>query len=202
MADFRLRSAIAALALSAGSLVPVWPAYAADQSGKFAIRGLGSQSCAAFVAARDRPDDYARFGNWLLGYLTARNRAEANTYDLMPTERGVDFPNVVAVVCSARPQSNLATAAESAITAIRPLRQMSASPLVEIISDGSRISIHQEAVRTLQKALIARQLFGGQADGRPSEAFVAAIKNFQRSERLAATGLPDIDTFIRAIIKR
>ena len=196
------RSAIAMLVVLAGSILAMPLAHAADRSGRFAIRGLGSQDCAAFLASTDKPDDYARFGSWLLGYVSARNRAELQTYDFIPTERGVDFPNIVAVVCRTRPQANLAAAAESALVAIAPLKQTSSSPLVEIRTPDGNVMIHQEALRKLQQALIDRRLYRGAADGRSNPPFIDALKDFQRSEKLPATGLPNIDTFIRAIIKR
>lgn len=185
-----------------GLLLTASAGQAADRSGKFSIRGPGSQSCAAFLAAAGKPEDYARYASWLLGYASARNRIEPNTYDFIPTEAGADLPNIVAVICRSNDKASVEQAAHSAIAALAQMRQASASPLVEVQADGKRVKIHQEALRTLQTALIARKAFTGKADGFASASLVAALKNFQRKESIPVTGLPDIDTFIRVLIKR
>ena len=192
-----------ATAVSLGAVGPgSVTAQAADKTGNFSVRGLGSQTCEAYVAALARPDDFLRYGNWLLGYATAHNRLATDTYDTMPTEGGTDFPNVVAVVCRTNPRMLLENAAASAIDVIRPLRQTAASPLVQVTADYKTVSIHQESLKRLQTALIAKQAFKGMATGAPSAAFTDALKAFQRKEGIPVTGLPDIDTFIRAIVKR
>jgi len=184
-----------------GMLLTAGSGQAADASGKFSIRGPGSQGCETYLASVGNVQVRARIASWLLGYATARNRLEPDTYDFIPTESGADFPNVVAVICKANQKATIEQAAHAAITALAPMRQSAASPLVELRADGKTINIHQEALRTLQAALIGKAAFNGRADGLASAAFVAALKDFQRKESIPVTGLPDIDTFIRAIIK-
>lgn len=198
--SFRL--ALAPITAAFGLCLGAGTAQAADASGNFAVRGLGSQTCAAYVAAAGNPEEFARYGNWLLGYATAQNRTTPDTYDVIPTEPGTDFPNVVAVVCRTNPQMLLENAAASAIGVIKPLRQTAASPLVQVSADGKTVSIHQDSLKRLQTALIAKQAFKGAATGASSAAFTDALKAFQRKEGIPVTGLPDIDTFIRAIVKR
>jgi len=201
MPRFILRHALKPVIIM-GLLVTASAGQAADGSGKFSIRGPGSQSCAAYLAAAGKPEDHARYASWLLGYASARNRIEPNTYDFIPTEAGTDFPNIVTVICKSNGKASVEQAAHSAITALAPMRQASASPLVEVQADGKAVKIHQEALRTLQTALIAKKAFSGRADGLASTPLVAALKEFQRKESIPVTGLPDIDTFIRAVIKR
>lgn len=200
MPSFILRHALAPI-MTMGLLLTASAGQAADGSGKFSVRGPGSQSCAAYLAALGKPEDHARYASWLLGYASARNRLEPSTYDFIPTQAGADFPNVVAVVCKANDKANVEQAAHSAIAALAPMRQSVASPLVEVQADGKAAKINQEALRTLQTALIAKKAFKGRADGLASAPLVAALKDFQRKESIPVTGLPDIDTFIRAIIK-
>jgi hypothetical protein len=200
MPSFTLRQALVPVVV-AGMTFSASAGQAADGTGKFSIRGPGSQSCANYLAAASKPDAYAHFGSWLLGYVSARNRAEPKTYDFIPTEAGTDFPNVVAVICKTRPQSRLEQAANAAITVLGPMRQTVASPLIDVQADGKTVAIRQEALRTLQTALIAKSFYKGKSDGLSSARFIAALKEFQRKEKLPITGLPNIDTFIRAIIK-
>jgi len=74
--------------------------------------------------------------------------------------------------------------------------------VVQVEADGKTVAIRQDALKLLQSALIAKNLYKGDANGASSPQLVAAIKGFQRKEAIAVTGLPDIDTFIRAVIKR
>lgn len=200
MSKFSRRRTLA-FTLLTGIMFSASAGHAADSTGKFSIRGPGSQSCATYLAAVAKPDGYARFASWLLGYVTARNRAEPGTYDLVPTETGTDFPNIVAFICKSSTQATVEQAAFSAITALGPLKQTAASPLVNVQADGKSVMIHQDSLRRLQQALIAKNAYKGSADGASSARFTAALKDFQRKEGIAVTGLPDIDTFIRAIIK-
>lgn len=50
-------------------------------------------------------------------------------------------------------------------------------------------------------ALIDQKFYKGRADGASNARFVQALRDFQQSEKLPVTGLPGIDTFIRAVIK-
>jgi hypothetical protein len=201
MPSFTHRQALASVA-AIGLMLWSSVGQAADPRGQFSIRGPGSQSCANYLAAASKPDDYARYGSWLLGYVSARNRAEPNTYDVIPTEPGTDFPNIVAVICKSNVQVTVEQAANSAIAVIGPMRQTAASPMIDVQVDGKTVAIHQESLRRLQQGLIAKNAYKGSADGISSARFIAALKDFQRKEGIAVTGLPDIDTFIRAIIKR
>lgn len=198
--SFRL--ALAPMTAAFGLYLGTVTAQAADASGNFAVRGLGSQTCATYVAAVAKPEEFARYGNWLLGYATAQNRTTPDAYDVIPTEPGTDFPNVVAVVCRTNLQMPLENAAASAISVMKPLRQTAASPLVQVSTDGKTVAVRQDSLKRLQTALIAKQMFKGTANGASSAAFTDALKAFQRKEGIPVTGLPDIDTFIRAIVKR
>ncbi|MEO7470455.1 MAG: peptidoglycan-binding domain-containing protein [Sphingobium limneticum] len=197
-----LNSAVIQCVISAGIMLTASTGHAADTNAKFAVRGPGASSCAAYLASANKPADHERFASWLLGYASARNRAEPSTYDFIPTDAGQDFPNIVSVVCKNRLEDTLEAAASKAINALAPLRQTDASPLVDVNADGQMVQVREQALRRLQQALIGKKFYNGAADGAPSAQFIAALKKFQRSESLPATGLPNIDTFIRAILKR
>src|SRR3972149_7601313 len=68
------------------ALAPL-PAPAADAEGRFAIEGVGIQTCKQFLEARAAGSEtYERFSGWLEGYLTAANRYAAGAYDIPPWE--------------------------------------------------------------------------------------------------------------------
>ena len=174
---------------------------AADAAGAFAIRGPGALGCTRFLEAGAQSAERATFEGWLLGYATARNRGEPDTYDVIPTESGQEFPALVAAICKIRPEVTVEIAAAAAIQTLQPYRQGAMSPFVEISSDGRTVRIRQKALSLLQQALADQQGYDGAVDGTASPQFVAAIKAFQQRQKLPVTGLPDIDTFLRARLR-
>lgn len=196
------RPARLALALTIGMTLCIPAAFAADSNGRFSVRGLGGHSCADYLATAGKPAEMGAYSSWLLGYATARSRTESATFDMLPTQGGLDFVNVVGAVCRQRPSVLLETVADQTLRLLAPLRQAAETPLVQVQADGKSVAIRQASLQQLQTALIAKKSYKGTATGASSPQFVDALKAFQRKEGIAATGLPDIDTFIRAIIKR
>lgn len=187
----------------AGALATILPlqAHAADPSGKYMIRGAGGQNCEAFLRAAGNPDQVRGFTAWLLGYATAHNHLLAGVFDILPTTDGGDFARMVAVACQRNPAAQLENVAAAVVTTIRPLAQSSETPLVTVTSGEASVQVRQGALRLLQQALAGKRVWRGQADGQTSPQFVQALKDFQKKEEIRVTGLPDIDTFIRAVLK-
>jgi hypothetical protein len=176
-------------------------AKAADAAGRFAVRGVGSRSCGDYRAALGDAASTAPYASWLMGYVSARNRNSAELFDVLPTQPGIDLLNVVAVICGTRETMVLETAASEAVRVLRPLSQASETPLVQFRTGKGSVTIRQGALVRLQTALIDRKLFKGPANGIPSAEFAAALRAFQKKEAIPVTGLPDMDSFIRAILK-
>jgi len=195
------RLARLALALTIGMTLCVPASFAADSNGRFSVRGLGGHSCADYLAATGKPAELGAYSSWLLGYATARSRVEAGTFDMLPTQGGLDFVNVVGAVCRQQQTALLETVADQTLRVLAPVRQAAETPLVQVQADSKSVAIRQASLQQLQTALIARKFYKGTATGAPSPQFIDALKAFQRKEGIAVTGLPDIDTFIRAIIK-
>lgn len=195
---FRSLAAVLALGLAAGSDV----ALAADANGNFTIRGVGQETCQSFLTGIADPAGSARYISWLMGYVTAENRLLKDTYDLLPTLDGIDFVRTVGLVCRSRPQENLAIAANNTLAALAPLRQATETPLVTMASRGKSIQVRQGMVQALQGGLAAKGLYKGERTGQPSADLTKAIEALQQREKLAVTGLPDIDTLIRAVVKQ
>jgi len=190
------------IALAAAMLCMAGQAAAADANGKFVVRGVGGATCETYLQAIRNPAVSSTYVSWLQGYATATNQMTPRTYDITPTNDGLDFAKVVAVVCNASRQDSLQVAAVKTIAALQPVRQAGESQNVTVTADGKSVQIHQGALQILQAGLAAKKLFGGMANGLPSAELTKAIKAFQASEKLPVTGLPDIDTFIRAVVKR
>src|SRR5690606_34698614 len=80
---FRLLPAAAVAAVLAQ------PAAAATKDGSFSIRGFGAQTCAvANASLKEKPEAVNGAVAWLLGYLTALNRINAETFDISPVSDG------------------------------------------------------------------------------------------------------------------
>lgn len=197
----RLGSLTFALALTAAACALATPAMAADANGKFAVRGIGSQGCETFTAAVTARQDIAPYAAWLVGYASAVNRATPQTFDVIPTQNGFDIAGVVNSICRDRKTLTVEAAAHEALRALAPIRLTRESPLVTVTSGNASFQVREEGLQILQAALIRRKLLSGVATGRTSAEFIKAVKDFQSKEKLAVTGLPDIDTFIRAIMK-
>jgi len=52
---------------------------AADKNGNYAIWGMGRNTCYSYNMAREA-EDYVRYKDYLMGYLTAYNVVAENTY--------------------------------------------------------------------------------------------------------------------------
>ncbi len=64
------------------------------------------------------------------------------------------------------------------------------------------VQVRQAAPQQLGTALAAKKLYKGVTSGQPNGDFYKALKTLQEREKLPVTSSPDIDTFIRAIIKK
>jgi hypothetical protein len=186
------------------ALVAASPAAAASAEGRFAVRGVGTDRCDVFQAALAAKDAVKidRYASWLMGYVSASNRLIGKTFDVLPTLAGSDVLGMVAIVCRSQPATAIETAAAQSLNAISSVRLLRDTPIVPAASDGKSVQIRSEAIATLQTNLTALKLFAGPADGVFSPQLIKAIKALQGVERLPVTGLPDVDTIIRAGLKK
>ena len=195
--------ALCGAAVSLPLLFASLPASASDAAGKFTARGVGSNACSAVLTSlKDDKIAISLYGSWLMGYASAYNRNVPQTFDILPTATGSDLMGIVMAVCRISPTASLETATAQALAAVAPMRLTRETPLVKVVSDGKSVDIRQEAVTNLQQALLDKGLYRGPVNGVSSPALVAAIKTLQTREKLTPTGLPDIDTLIRAVLKK
>jgi len=189
--------AMAALLASAA------PAVAADADGHFAVRGPGTEACSRLAQATDgrKTEVLSAYASWLMGYLSAYNRLSGDTFDMLPTLAGNDGLAVLALVCRDHPEMLVETAAARMIQALHHTRLTRDSSVVTIKHDGRSVFVRQEAIEMLQDRLKALGFYDGKATGKGSKAFSRAVLRFQKSENLSPTGLPDIDTMLRAALR-
>lgn len=179
------------------------PAAAADDKGAFAVRGVGSDRCDAFIAAIAAKDGLKleRYGSWLLGYLSASNRLIGRTFDAVPSQVPTDVLGIVAVICRNQPAALVDTAVSQALVVLNPIRLTADSPLITVSNAGRTLQVRTEALIRLQQNLAKKGLYKGPADGKLSPQLAKIISDFQQVEKIQISGLPDLDTQIRAGLK-
>lgn len=175
-------------------------AAASDADGNFALRGYGARTCGTYLSEISDPDYARQYGSWLMGYMTARNRLQPDTFDILPFVDGSMLLQAVSAVCADRKEMTVEGATSEVIRAIAPLHQRVASAAITVERSGQSVRIRQDAIATLQARLTKRGLYSGAADGKWSEELALAVQEFQLREQITATGLPDLATLVRVIV--
>lgn len=170
-------------------------AAAASAEGQFAIQGRGGDRCQAFVDARDAEGpELLRFMDWAAGYLTAFNQLDEDTVDIAPWQ-GMDLmATLLAQYCEANPEQSFVRALSEMTKAFYGQRLREESKIVSIKTDGETLPVYDTIVRRAQLALRHFGFYDGQTDGKFGEAMRLAIREFQASEQIRQTGLPDQET--------
>ena len=173
-------------------------AAAADAQGNFAVRGIGSESCAQVneqVAKKD-----ANLGvtmeSWVGGYLSSMNRLQGDTFDASPILQTAALTQLVVNLCQRTPKSAVETVTYDIFKALTPARVRAASTNVSATADGKTIVLRKETLVALQTALARQGLDKESPTGLFTPATSAALKAFQVKAKLAQTGLPDPATMI------
>lgn len=175
------------------------PTFAADAAGKYSVRGVGGARCDAVVAAFTAKNTPAveSYVSWMLGYASAYNHVVSGTFDAIPTKDGRDLVSLVLGLCQSNAAIQLETSTFRVLRAVANLRLTGETPLVTLTSDGKSFELRQETVRLVQGRLKALKLYNGAENGETNPQLIAALKAYQTSQKLPATGLPDISLLIR-----
>lgn len=106
------------------NLACVLPAAARDMDEQYAVFGVGSDNCAAYLVARDRGGRAERwYHHWLAGYLSAVNNAGASTYNILGDKSMADILDWLEGYCAANPNVNFANAVADMVTLLYTDRQ-------------------------------------------------------------------------------
>jgi hypothetical protein len=189
------RGIACAFALAAFLAAPA-ATQAADESGRFAVKGAGAVPCSLYTEARTRrlTDRLATFEGWLHGYTTGYNRFEAQTFDVVAWQGNSLLLAALDRYCKENPQQRFETAVAGLMNGLKPDRIVAQSESVVIKSGDTTMTLYKEVVVRIQKALTQRKLFAGKADGRYADDTKRAMEAFQKSQNLPTTGLPDRQT--------
>ena len=182
-----------AMVLFVGAIVG-WSTWsqAADDSGQFAIKGVGLLTCQDSVAARVAKSDLdIRFRSWIDGYLTAVNRYEPSTYDATPWGTPEIIATIVDNHCRDNPDERFVIAVQKLVATLQADKLTTSSPLLTVAVDGKRVLLYEALLQRVQERLAERGLYLGNADGEFGPMTQQAIALYQISEGLEGTGLPD-----------
>lgn len=181
--------------LIASLLFVSFPGYAADRSGEFFTRGVGSQTCAAFLAEKSKNSAmYFLFRSWVNGYLSAYNQMTSETYDIAAAMSIDAFSASLEATCKAHPDQRFWTAVFALTRALEPQRLKAKSDVIIATVGDRTVTVSRATMRAVQQALKDRGYYRGVADGLFGPRTRAAIEAFQRAQKLTVTGLPDRGT--------
>ncbi len=174
------------------SALSPFPVQGADANARFAIKGVGVQTCQQFVDARAaRAQAYMRFRSWLEGYVTAVNRYEPQTFDSAPWGTTEVLTVILDNYCQETPDERFVQAVQKLTITLKEDRLIEASPLLTVTVSGQTTRVYEEVLRRVQVALAERGLYDSEPDGVFGPKTREAIATFQISEGLDGTGLPD-----------
>lgn len=192
-----MRIAAIALVMALG----IGVADAADEEGSFAMKGAGVETCASYLAARERnPGAHAMFLGWLEGYLTAVNELSPGVFDVaFWRDRGL-LAALLEVNCRGEPERRFGVVVRSMTKELarNPLEKQ--SEMIEARIGERGVPIYRATLLQVEETLAARGIDAGEVDGRWDDATRRGLLEFQRGEaQLTPTGLPDQATLAKLL---
>ena len=185
-----------------GMLLHATAAVAADSDDRFAMKGAGFLPCQLYASERDKKSDvYYMIGGWIEGYISAYNRFNDDTYDIMSFESLELLLSVIENHCQSNPNDRLHSVLNSIILKIVPDRLQEESSRVEISEGDRKTHLYRETIRRVQAELAQRGLFKDSIDGRFTDATRSALIAFQSDIDFETTGFPDQTTLWRLLRK-
>ena len=173
-----------------------------DGKGNFAVHGLGAQTCQILLeelkADKTAP---ALAESWLMGYVTAVNRLDTETYDALPVLDSNVLLAIVVNICQQHPDNLVETVAKEIINTLSSARSKHESPILEITNDDRSVHVRVDTLTDMQRKLAQMGYLKNSADGIYNESTKEAISKFQREEKLSITGIPDAPTIIHLLVE-
>ena len=183
-----------------GLMFAASPAFAADSTSRFALRGAGLANCEQFLKAmQERQENVLVVGGWMEGYITAYNQLTADTFDIAPWQSTQALLGLVSRNCERNPQAGVFQIVDSMMKFLQPKRLRAQSERVLAEAGDSKIYLYRETMRDVQQNLINQGFLSGSADGQFGPKTKTALEAFQKAQQLEPTGLPDQNTLFRLL---
>lgn len=184
--------------LIGGIALSSFQSLAADDTGKFAMKGAGFLPCKVYTLEREkRSNIYYMIGGWLEGYLSAHNKYAKDTFDVASFETLELLLRVIENHCKSNPDDRLYGVINSLVLKLADNRIKHASQRVQISEGERKTALYRETIRRIQSALQQRGLYKGKIDGRYTEQTKSALIAFQSNMNFELTGFPDQTTLWR-----
>jgi hypothetical protein len=181
------------LTLAVALLLAAPAAQAADDKGRFAVKGPGLVTCKQLLEPKAEREQEAAyfFGGWLLGFVTAQNQHLKDTYDLASWVGDESLYGMVRNHCSKRPDDRLAEVALQLVRFLQPQRLSSESKLTVAQAGDKGVRLYEEVLRRAQEELKQQGHYRGVVDGLFGPGTQTAFEAYQQAKGIPVTGLPD-----------
>jgi len=199
-----LKNYLYAIGLSA---LTATAAFATDAEGKFAVRGIGGQACSVWISISESPDVVTRregimaFQSWISGYLSASNRLQADTYDVVPF---LDMVNILAITmneCKVAPNELAENTVARVVGAFNETRVVAESPVLMVPDAGAEKPYRQETIKLAQQKLADLGFLAGAPDGVLGPASSDALSLYQSERGLPVSGELNVDTVFQLLLE-
>jgi len=175
-------------------------AFAVDQKGRFAVKGVGAATCKQFLVEKDKnSNNLMIFNGWLNGYLTAINQHSPKTFDIISWYDSSLLITMLGNYCRKNPSHNYYQAGANLVLALGKGRLTENSPLVKTSAGKYTVHVYQHSLMQLQKKLKSLGIYKSTIDGQYGRGTRKAIEKFQKQAKLTVTGVPDQATLLRAL---
>jgi murein L,D-transpeptidase YcbB/YkuD len=177
-------------------------ALALDGKGNYALRGIGGETCQALMEQLQQdPQAPVETAFWLLGYMTAINHWRPDTYDISPVLDASGMLTMLAEICRKHPEAMAETAVTDLLKRLAGARVKTLSPVVETRSGANVAPVRAATLAAMQAKLQQLAYFKGKANGSFDPQTEAALKAFQKDQKLPETGIADWVTVVRLLVE-
>lgn len=168
-------------------------AHAADEDGRYSVRGAGLLSCETFSAERAAQSSaYQMIGGWLDGYITALNANRPETYDIASFESTEVLARILDRHCQSHPKQRLFSVVNAVTSQLHAQRISTASPRQRVVIGDYSTELYNETVTRMQLALVEQGLMLLAAvTGQFDKPTAIALAGYQRKIEFEPTGFPD-----------
>jgi hypothetical protein len=187
----RLRHCLAVGLLLAGTAV----AHAADEKGRFAVKGPGLATCKDFTEATEqKSQNFYVMGGWLLGFITAHNLHMKETYDAASWQSGELLVGLMENYCKQRPDDRFAEGTIKLVRVLMQTRLTEESKLVVAQHGDNKVAVYEEVMRRAQEEMKKQGYYTGVIDGLYGPGTRTAFEALQAANKIPVTGVPDART--------
>lgn len=176
------------LAALAGSAA----AQASDDKGRFAVKGPGLATCKEFSdQMAQKSQNFYVMGGWLLGFITAHNLHQKETYDAASWQSGELLIGLMDSYCKQRPDDRFAEGVIRLVRLLMQSRLTEESKLVVAQNGDNKVAIYEAVMRRAQEEMKKQGFYSGVIDGLYGPGTKKGFEALQKANNIPETGVPD-----------